>query len=77
MITKIPAGFYRLTLSQKAMTAAVVRQSSPLIGCPTLRRPDGKFEVAIRPAVANLLKQLAEPGENLSDTVIRILGGAK
>lgn len=72
-ITPPPAGVYRLTLSREAIGLAVTRNAAPILGVAKAIRPDGKVDVAIKAATANLLKQLATPGENLSDTVIRIL----
>lgn len=68
-------GVYRLTLSREAVALAVARKARPILGVAKRVREDGGVDVAIRTSTANLLKQLAMPGENLSDTVIRILGG--
>lgn len=72
-MAKIMQRYYRLTLSAKAYTLARKRECKPLMG-PWVERADGKYDVAVSLATANLLKQLAEPqGENLSDTVMRVL----
>jgi len=73
-ITLPPQGSYRLTLSEEAVRIAVARKARPILGIALCIRPEGKIDVAIKASTANLLKQLADPpGENLSDTVIRIL----
>jgi hypothetical protein len=36
-------------------------------------RGDGKWDVFVTTATADTLKQMAEPKENLSDTVVRLL----
>lgn len=72
-ITPPPQGAYRLTLSKEAITLAVARKARPILGVAKRLRTDGKVDVAVKMSTVNLLKQLAMPGENLSDTVIRVL----
>jgi len=65
-------GWYRLTLSHQALTFAM-RESSPIAGQCHVRRPDGQWDCFVTLAVADTLKQMANPGENLSDAVVRLL----
>lgn len=65
-------GLYRLTLSAEAFALAVQR-SKPVAGLVAFARTDGKWDVGVKMSTADTLKQQAEPGENLSDTVLRLL----
>lgn len=65
-------GLYRLTLAPEAFALAV-QKSNAISGLCAFKRVDGKWDVGVTPATADLLKQEAEPGENLSNTVLRIL----
>ena len=67
---------YRLTLAPEAFALALTR-SKPVAGRMASLRPDGKWDVAVTAATADQLKQQAAPGENLSDTVMRILGAVQ
>lgn len=71
MQKKLPP-LFRLTLTAKAFALAKAH-SKPLSGVAVVPRKDGKVDVAITLATANTLFQMAEPKENLSDTVIRLL----
>jgi hypothetical protein len=73
-ITLPPKGVFRLTLTRKALGLARLRHSKPITDGIIVVRPDGRFDVFIKSAAANLLRQLSEPKENLSDTLVRILG---
>jgi len=44
-----------------------------MAGHAAFPRHDGKWNVGVTPAVADQLMQIAEPKENLSDVVIRLL----
>lgn len=76
----IPAGkglpLYRLTLSPEAFTLAIAKKS-PIAGKFAAHRADGKWDVGVTLATADQLKQVANAGENLSDTVVRLLGTAQ
>ena len=68
----------RLTLSATAYQLAIARNAKPIVGfAAATKRPDGKIDVPVRAHAMNLLRQLAEPGENLSDTLIRVLSASK
>ena len=67
-----PTPLFRLTLSAEAFALALTK-SKPLAGKVAYSRPDGKWDVGVTPATADQLHQMAEPKENLSDTVLRIL----
>lgn len=61
---------FRLTVSKEAFNLLVPTKIKTF---GALKRPDGKIDVLIKSATANLLRQLGEPKENLSDVVVRIL----
>jgi hypothetical protein len=67
-----PVPLFRLTLSVEAFTLALAK-SKPLAGKVAYSRPDGRWDVGISVSAADQLMQMAEPKENLSDTVIRLL----
>ncbi len=71
-MTAKTAPLYRLTLSPEAFALAITRKS-PAAGKCAFLRPDGKWDTMVTIACADLLKQVANEGENLSDTVIRTL----
>lgn len=72
LLPKNGANLFRLTLSPQAFALALSK-NSPWAGFAANKRKDGKWDVCIRIASANLLKQIALPKENLSDTVVRHL----
>jgi hypothetical protein len=66
---------YRLTLSAHAFNLVVrLKPASRLFGGVALNRPDGKIDIGISRCGLDQLQTLAKPGENLSDTLIRIWG---
>ena len=67
-----PTPLYRLTLTAEAF-GLVVAKSKPLSGKFAILRPDGKWDIGVTVATADTLFQMATEGENLSDTVIRLL----
>jgi hypothetical protein len=70
---------YRLTLSAEAFALAIVR-SKPIAGALAPHRLDGKWDVMVSPATADLLNQQRLEGESRSDVVVRLLkaeGGNK
>jgi hypothetical protein len=62
----------RLTLSSEAFSLAVGKKSK-WAGFVANLRTDGKWDVCVLNSTMSLLKQIADPGENLSDTIVRIL----
>jgi len=69
-----PTSLFRLTLSVEAFALALAK-SKPLAGKVAYARPDGKWDVGVSPSAADQLMQMATPGENLSNTVVRLLSG--
>jgi hypothetical protein len=67
-----PTPLFRLTLTVEAFALALAK-SKPLAGKLARARPDGKWDVAISTTAADQLMTAATPGENLSNTVIRLL----
>lgn len=67
---------YRLTLSRAAYfaSAEAKRIFKPQV---PFERSDGKVDVGIPHSTLDQLQTAARPKENLSDTVLRILGGNK
>ena len=68
---------YRLTLTREAVQAAVMSKNKSLFR-PTRAyiRPDGNIDVGITHGLLDQLQTAALPKENLSDTVLRIMGKA-
>jgi hypothetical protein len=63
---------FRLTLTAQALSLAI-QKNSKWAGIAANLRTDGKWDTLVPMSSMSLLKQLAEPNENLSDTVVRIL----
>lgn len=63
---------YRLTLTSEAFALAVAK-SKTMAGVAAYARCDGRWDVLVTQATASLLKEMAQPGENLSDIVVKIL----
>lgn len=63
---------FRLTLQPSAYATAVSK-GSRWAGFSALKRLDGRWDVFVPMSSINLLKQLANEGEDLSDAVLRIL----
>lgn len=63
---------YRLTLTSEAYALALSR-SKPIAGFMALARKDGRWDVMVSTATADQLNQHREPGEHLTDVVVRLL----
>jgi hypothetical protein len=66
---------YRLTLKPNAVHAfaqLMASQKPPRVGIG-VSRPDGKYDVGISHALFDQLMTHSLPGENLSDTVVRVM----
>lgn len=74
---KKPRPVYRLTLKLTAVQALAKAPKKPFFFVPMGRHSDGGCDVAISISIADQLMTFAKSGENLSDTVLRILSLAK
>lgn len=63
---------YRLTLTPEAFALALMR-SKPWAGRFAVRRSDNKWDVMVTVPTMEAIKTKAQPGENFSDTVVRVL----
>jgi hypothetical protein len=68
--------FYRLTLKPDALKAYATAAKRPFRGIP-ISIKNGNADMAIAMSTADQLMTFAKPGENLSDTVLRILSKQK
>lgn len=68
----MPMAMYRLTLTAEAFALALLR-SKPLAGRIAQRRADNKWDVMVTETTFRDLLTKAQPEENLSDTVMRLL----
>jgi hypothetical protein len=62
---------YRLTLEHKSFERLIFDRPGWVKAA--IQRHDKKFDVAISTSLADQLKTAALPGENLSDTVLRVV----
>jgi hypothetical protein len=69
---KKPALNYRLTLKTDVLKALMLAPKKPFTFLP-LYGQGNEINVAISTSMADQLMTFAKPGENLSDTVVRIL----
>lgn len=63
---------FRLTLTAEAFASALLR-SKPMAGRMAVRRPDNKWDVMVTEITFNDIRKAAKPGENFSDTVVRLI----
>jgi hypothetical protein len=72
-----PPGMYRLTLTRESFAAVLANSECGFSPKVAFQRPDGKWDCAISFALADQLKTAALAGENLSDTVLRVMATQK
>jgi hypothetical protein len=70
---KKPRAVFRLTLKLAAVQALAKAPKRPFFFVPIGHRSDGGADVAISVSMADQLMTFAKAGENLSDTVLRVL----
>lgn len=68
---------FRLTLTPEAFALVAERIKGPISPKLAIRRGDGKWDVGISMSMADQLMTAAFKGENLSDTVLRVMSVQK